>query len=108
MFRKPRMFHSLSNIKAQFMVSAIFLIDNCFLVSLERNDLYLTAAVFLCIYCYYKHTARAVSFHSSQHHQVVLLAQFSLYVSQHPQVVLLPSLACMYVHKSGLKSDSFH
>ena len=46
MFRKLRIFHSLSNIKAQFMVSAIFSIDNCFLGSLERNDLYLTAAVF--------------------------------------------------------------
>ena len=34
---------------------------------------------------------RAVSSHSSHHHQEVLLAQFSI-----------------YVHKSGLKPDSFH
>ena len=34
---------------------------------------------------------RAVSYHSSHHPQKVLLAQFSL-----------------YVHKSGLKPDSFH
>ena len=36
---------------------------------------------------------RAVSSHSSHHPQEVLLAQFSLYT---------------YVHKSGLKPDSFH
>ena len=65
MLRKPHIFYSLSHINAQFMVSERFLIDNFFLVSLERNDLYLTfrsktSAVFLCIYCYYKYTAKHI------------------------------------------------
>ena len=34
--------YSLSHMKAQFMFSARFLIDNFFVVSLERNYLYLT------------------------------------------------------------------
>ena len=42
MLRKPHSFYSLSHINAQFMVSARFLIDNFFLVSLEIDDLYLT------------------------------------------------------------------
>ena len=65
MLRKPHIFYSLSHIKAHIMVSARFLIDDFFLVSLERNYLYLTfksktSAVFLCIYCYYKYTAEYV------------------------------------------------
>ena len=39
MLRTPHIFYSLSHIKAQFMVSSIFLIDNFFIVTLERNDL---------------------------------------------------------------------
>ena len=42
MLRKPHIFYSLSHINAQFMVSARFLIDNFFLVSLESDNLYLT------------------------------------------------------------------
>ena len=47
------------------MVCAIFLIAIFFVVSLERNDFYLTFkfktyAVFLCMYCYYKYTAKHV------------------------------------------------
>ena len=42
MLRKPHIFFSLSQIKAQFVVSAIILIVNFCLVSLERNDFYLT------------------------------------------------------------------
>ena len=66
MLRKPHIFYSLlSHITIQFMVSARFLFDNFFLVPLERNDLYLTfrsktSAVFLCIYCYNKYTAKHV------------------------------------------------
>ena len=65
MLRKPHIFNSLSQINAHFVVSAIFLIVNIFLVSLERNNLYLTlisktSAVFLCIYCYCKYTAKHV------------------------------------------------
>ena len=65
MLRKPHIFYSLSHINAQFMFLARFLIDYFFIVSLERNDLYLTirskiSAVFLCIYCYYKYTAKHV------------------------------------------------
>ena len=40
--RKPHIFDSLSQRNAQFVVSARFLIVNFVLVSLERNDLYLT------------------------------------------------------------------
>ena len=70
MLRKPNIFYSLSHIKAQFMVSARFLIDDFFLVSLEIKDLYLTfksktSAVFLCIYCYYKYTAEHVNIHDN-------------------------------------------
>ena len=42
MLRKPHMFYSLTQINAQFVVSARFLILNFVLVSLKRNDLYLT------------------------------------------------------------------
>ena len=42
MLRKPHIVYILSHIKAQFMVSARFLIDDFFPLSLERNDLYLT------------------------------------------------------------------
>ena len=61
--RKPHIFYSLSQINVQFVVSLRFLIINFFIVSLERNDIYLTfksktSAVFLCIYCYYKYTAK--------------------------------------------------
>ena len=42
MLRKPHIFYSLSQINAQFVVSARFLIVNFVHVSLERNDLYLT------------------------------------------------------------------
>ena len=42
MRRKPNICYGLSHIKGQFTVSAIFLFDNFFLVSLKRNDLYLT------------------------------------------------------------------
>ena len=42
MLRKPHIFSNLSHIKAQFMVSTIFLFDKLFLVFLERNYLYLT------------------------------------------------------------------
>ena len=49
--RQPHIFYSLSQINAQFVVSAKFLIVNIFLVSLEGNDLNLafrskTSAVF--------------------------------------------------------------
>ena len=56
---KTPYFYGLSHMKGQFMVSAIFLIDNFFLVSLEINDRHLTSKIrrFLCIYCYYKYTA---------------------------------------------------
>ena len=52
MLGKPYIFYSLSHINAQFMFFARFLIDYFFIVSLERNDLYLTfrsktSAVFL-------------------------------------------------------------
>ena len=40
-FRKKHIFYSLSHMNAQFVVSAKFLIDNFFLVPLERNDLHL-------------------------------------------------------------------
>ena len=51
MRRKPHIFYSLSHIKEQVMISERFIIYNCFLVSLERNDLYFnfkcsTSAVF--------------------------------------------------------------
>ena len=51
MLRKPHIFYSLSQINAQFVVSARFLIVSFFRVSFERNDLYLifrskTSAVF--------------------------------------------------------------
>ena len=67
MLRKPHIFYSLSHIDAQFMYFARFLIDYFFIVSLERNDLYLTfrsktSAVFLCIYCYYKYTAKHMDY----------------------------------------------
>ena len=42
MLRKLHIFYGLSHIKGQCMVSAIFLLNFFFLVSLERNDLYLT------------------------------------------------------------------
>ena len=42
MLRKPHICYSLSQINAQFVVSERFVIVNFFLVSLERNDLYLT------------------------------------------------------------------
>ena len=42
MFGKPHIFYSLSHIKAQFMVSERFLIDNLLIVFWERHDLYLT------------------------------------------------------------------
>ena len=42
MLRKPHIFYSLSQINAQFVVSARFLIVNFIIVSLERNNLYLT------------------------------------------------------------------
>ena len=42
MLGKPNIFYSFSQINAQFMVYARFLIVNFFLVSLERNDPYLT------------------------------------------------------------------
>ena len=42
MFEKPHIFYSLSHIKAQFMVSERFLIDNLLIVFWERNYLYLT------------------------------------------------------------------
>ena len=63
MIRNPHFFQSVSHINAQFMVSARFVIDKFFLVFLGRNYLYLTfkskiSAVFLCIYCYYKYTAK--------------------------------------------------
>ena len=49
--RKTYIFYSLSHINAQYMVSARFLMGNLFLVSLEKNVLYLsfrskTSAVF--------------------------------------------------------------
>ena len=37
MLRKPYIFYSLSHINAQFILSARFLIDNFFLVSLEKK-----------------------------------------------------------------------
>ena len=42
MLRKPHIFYSLSHRKAWFMVPVRFLFDDFFLVSLERNYLYLT------------------------------------------------------------------
>ena len=42
MLRNPHIFYSLSHINAQFMVSARFLINNFFLVTLEKIDPYLT------------------------------------------------------------------
>ena len=42
MLRKPHLFYSLSGMKAQFMFFARFLIDNLFIVSFEKNYLYLT------------------------------------------------------------------
>ena len=62
MLRKPHSFYSLLHIKTQFMVFANFLIDKFVIVSLERNYLDLTfkSAVFLCIYRYYKCTAKHV------------------------------------------------
>ena len=62
MLEKPHIFYSLSQINAQYGVSARFVTVNFFLVSLERNYFSLTfrfktSAVFLCIYCDYKHTA---------------------------------------------------
>ena len=51
MQRKPSICYGLLHMKALFMVSARFLFDNFFLVSLERND------VFLYNNCYYKYTA---------------------------------------------------
>ena len=61
MLRDPRIFYGLSHMKAQFMVSARFVFANSFLVSIERNDLYLTfkskkSTVFhIFKYCYSKH-----------------------------------------------------
>ena len=57
--RKPQ------HIKAQFMVSARFVIDNFFLVYSVRNYLYLTfksyiSAVCSCIYRYYKYSVKHV------------------------------------------------
>ena len=43
MLRKPHSLYCLSQINAQFEVSKRFLIVNFFLVSLERNDRYLTS-----------------------------------------------------------------
>ena len=40
---KTPYFYGLSHMKGQFLVSAIFLIDNFFLVSLEINDRHLTS-----------------------------------------------------------------
>ena len=64
MLKKTHIFYSLSQINAQFVVSARFLIGHIFLVSLERNDLYLTliskTSAVLCIYCYNKYTAKHV------------------------------------------------
>ena len=40
--KKPHYLYSLSHMKAQFMFPARFLIDNFFIVPLERNYLYLT------------------------------------------------------------------
>ena len=55
MLRKPHIFYSLSHIKAGF------LIDDFFLVSLEKmtfiRPLNPGHPPFLCIYCYYKYTA---------------------------------------------------
>ena len=42
MLGNPPIFYSFSHINAQFMLSARFLLDNFFFVSLERNALYLT------------------------------------------------------------------
>ena len=59
MLRKPHIFYSLSQLNAQFVISAIFFIVNFFLVSLQRNALYLTlrsktSAVLFCFYRHYK------------------------------------------------------
>ena len=52
MLIKPHIFYSLSQINAQFVVSVRFLIVNFFLVSLERNDLYLTFSKTSAVFMY--------------------------------------------------------
>ena len=52
MLRKPYIFYSLSQINAQFVVSARFLIVNIFFVSLEKNDIYLTLISETSVVCY--------------------------------------------------------
>ena len=59
MLGKPHISYSLTHINAQFIFFARFLIDNFFLVSLDRNDLYLTfTSAVVCIY--YKYTDKHV------------------------------------------------